>query len=358
MAKHLFVDISSHGFGHLGQTAPVLAALHQRLPDLRLTVRCGLSRHILAARLPEGFIHIREATDFGYVMKDAIHTDLAASRDAYQEAHGNFAGRVATEAEFLQRLRPDLVLSNVSYLPLAGARAAGIPAVAMSSLHWLDLARHFYRDEAWAQPVIAEMQAAYDAADAFIQLTPAMPMGSLHNRRQVGPVARVAPAHARNRIRQQLGVGADEVLALVAMGGFDLEIDTARWPQTPGLRYLLPAAWDCPHPNAVSYTPTGTDFTELLRAADAVLTKPGYGTVAEAACNGVPLLYLRRDNWPEQDALMTWLHQVGRCREVQRQALDSGDWVKDLQTVLAEPEPTPVLPTGVEEAADILARYL
>lgn len=39
---HLFVDISSHGFGHLAITAPALNALAELAPDLRLTVRSGV----------------------------------------------------------------------------------------------------------------------------------------------------------------------------------------------------------------------------------------------------------------------------------------------------------------------------
>lgn len=55
LPPHLFVDISSHGFGHLSQTAPVLNELAELLPDLRITLRSGLAveklrqRRLLAA---------------------------------------------------------------------------------------------------------------------------------------------------------------------------------------------------------------------------------------------------------------------------------------------------------------------
>jgi len=39
---HLLVTICAHGFGHLGQSAPVLNALRRRLPALRLTVASTL----------------------------------------------------------------------------------------------------------------------------------------------------------------------------------------------------------------------------------------------------------------------------------------------------------------------------
>lgn len=38
MASHMFVALSSHSFGHIGQTAPVMEALRARLPELRVTL--------------------------------------------------------------------------------------------------------------------------------------------------------------------------------------------------------------------------------------------------------------------------------------------------------------------------------
>jgi hypothetical protein len=39
---HLLATICAHGFGHLGQSVPVLNALRRRLPALRLTVASTL----------------------------------------------------------------------------------------------------------------------------------------------------------------------------------------------------------------------------------------------------------------------------------------------------------------------------
>ena len=69
---HLFVDISSHGFGHLAITAPALNALAEMAPDLRLTVRSGLPRQKLAQRIKPPFALIEGSSDFGYVMIDEL----------------------------------------------------------------------------------------------------------------------------------------------------------------------------------------------------------------------------------------------------------------------------------------------
>lgn len=358
--RHLLVYISGHGLGHLGQTAPVLAALRQRLPDLHLTVRTPIARYLLASRIPGPFNHIRENCDVGFIQHDALSIDHEASREAYQEFHTDWPARAAAEAEFLQRLRPSLVLSNVGYLPLAGAAAARIPALAMSSLNWLDLARHYYGDEAWARPVIAEMAAAYDSVETFITPAPAMPMTDRPLRTPAGTVARVADPACRQEIRRQFGLDDNALLVLLAVGGFHLEVSSTHWPNElhgRPLHYLTPEAWDGAHARTIPYT-MDDDFVALLRAADAVLTKPGYGTFAEAACNGTPVLYLRREDWPEQEALIPWLEREGRCREIRREYLEDGRWTEALAELLAQPEKPPVFADGAGQIADFLVTRL
>jgi len=192
---HLFVDISGHGFGHLAITAPVLDALAEMTPNLRLTVRSALPAARLAQRIAPRFAHIAAASDFGYVMHDALTIDHTASAAAYRAAHAGWPQRVAAEADFLDRLRPDAVLTSVAYLPLAGAAARGIPALAICSLNWADLFAHYFAAEAWAAPIHAEMLAAYRAAQAFVRITPAMAMADLGNTQCVSPVTRHGRHH-------------------------------------------------------------------------------------------------------------------------------------------------------------------
>ena len=131
MELRLFVDISSHGFGHLAQAAPILNELARLRPELRLTVRSGLSGDKLQTRLHCNFEHIHGSSDFGFVMLDAVRIDFAATANAYRAQHANWTQRVADEATLLKRLKPDLVLTDVAYLPLAGAAQAGIPSLSM-----------------------------------------------------------------------------------------------------------------------------------------------------------------------------------------------------------------------------------
>jgi hypothetical protein len=186
---HLYVDISGHGFGHLAQTAPVLNALRERLPQLRLTLRCALPRDRLSRRVRGEFTHIATASDFGLIMKSALDVDLPATLAAYQEWHKDWEALVEREARRLTELAPDGVLSNVSYLALAAAHRAGIPAIGLGSLHWAAICAAYFRDEPAFRPIHDQMLAAYGSADAFLRLTPGMAMTDLPRVIDVGPVA-------------------------------------------------------------------------------------------------------------------------------------------------------------------------
>lgn len=347
---HLFIDISSHGLGHLAISAPVLNALAEMAPDLRLTVRTGIPPQKLLQRICPPFELIAASTDFGYAMIDATRVDLPASAALYRQAHADWPARVAEEARFLNRLKPDLVLTNVSYLPLAGAAAAGIPALSLCSLNWADLFAHFFGRESWAAAIHAEMLAAYRSAHAFLRITPGMPMSDLGNIRAVGTITTLGRAH-------DLGLSGDKAV-LVAMGGIAHRLPLEQWPRLPGIRWLVPGDWQCTHPDAVDFRHFGLSFTDLLCSVDAIITKPGYGTFTEAAANGTPVLYQRREDWPEQDCLIAWLAANGRSREIDAGLLETGQLDTELAALWRQASlPRPSL-SGACQAAEIVAALL
>lgn len=352
---HLFVDISSHGFGHLAQTGPVLDALATHLPDLRLTIRSGLPAEKLQQRIAVPFDPIEQASDVAFLMHDATRVDREGSAAAWRGAHAGWPAAVAADAELLSRLAPDLVLANVSPRPLAAAKAAGIPAVAMCSLNWAEQFGWLFAGEAWAAPILKQLQAAYGEADAFLRLTPAMPMPALDNSVDLPPVARIGKAD-RAALAAALGAG-DEKLVLVAMGGIGFDLPVARWPRQAGIRWLVGDPLAEPRTDVSDYRRLGWNFADLLASVDAVVTKPGYGMFVESAASGIPLLYLRREDWLEQEALIDWLAATAICAELSAEEFARGDLVPKLSELWRRPRKR-ITANGAEAAAAWLAARL
>lgn len=353
---HLLVTLSNHGYGHAVQTAAVVNALRRMRPDVRLTLRTTLPRAFLARRFEGDCTLLGERTDIGMIMRSAIDVLPAESAAAYRAFHQDWARRIADEAERLHSLAPDLVLSNIAYLPLAAAARLGVPAFALCSLNWADMYRHYCADAPEAAVVHAQILAAYRSAQAFLQPAPHMPMPDLPNRRAIGPVATLARRSIS--LHTRLHLPATTRIVLVSPGGMSLPLAVAQWPQAPDRHWIVPKESACERPDVTAFEQLDLAFPEVLAAADALVTKPGYGSFVEAGCSGVPVLYVRRFDWPEEPYLIEWLKQHTRAREITRTELEQGVLGRALSMLWRQPAPTPAMPTGANEAAQVLAQRL
>ena len=117
----------------------------------------------------------------------------------------------------------------------------------------------------------------------------------------------------------------------------------------------MPADWNVSE--RADITPYRDDllpFAELLPVVDVVLSKPGYGTFVEAACCGLPVLYLQRPDWPEATFLEQWLQHNTRSAVISSDAGASGDFVATLDALLHAPAPPLPVADGIEQAMHLI----
>jgi len=350
---HLVVSISGHGFGHVAQTAPILNLLHQRIPQLHLTVRSNVPLAQLRSRIHALFDHLPSEGDIGMVMSSAVDVCIEESCTAYCAFHTDWEARVADEAHLLHELGADMVFSNVGYLPLAGAQRAGIPNAALCSLNWFDIYRHYCGYDA----ITTQIHDCYANADAFLRATPGMSMTSLPNLIPVSPIAAIG-TNRRAELNQRLKLSTGEKLVLVSLGGIASRLPIEEWPRIDGVRWLVQQSWRVEHPDAIILETLQMNFSDLLASSDTLICKPGYGSFVEAASCGVPVLYVSRADWPESAALIEWLQRHSVCCEVSRQALEQGRIAKQLEELWKVSPPEPIVRKGAEQAAEWLAGKL
>ncbi len=346
--SHLLVDVSGHGFGHAGQLAPILAELRRRRPSLRLTVRSTLPTSALAAILPGPFATAEPAPDPCLSMHDPVSVDREATRAAYAALEADLEAILAREADRLRALRPTLLLSNIGFVAIAAAAAAGIPAVAIGSLNWAEITAAYGVVSA---SMLDRMQAAYRSAQTTILLEPHLPTEWLERCVRVGPVARVGRPRPE-ALRTAIGVEEGTLLALVAFGGIDGADRLAELPDLPGVLWL---ADRLERPGMRSTRDLALPFPDLLASVDLLVTKTGYGLFAEAAAVGTPVLYRPRPDWPESPGLEAWIRSVGIGRPL---PADPDGIARAVASIRGAPRPRPVPPEGVAEAVAILEGFL
>jgi hypothetical protein len=353
---HLLVAISSHGFGHAMQALLVVNALRQRLPSLQITLRTTVSPAFLKTRLQGDFQLLPVSSDFGMCMRSAVDIDLAASALAYSQFHADWSQKVRVEAEALAATKADLILADIPYLTLAGAEEAGIPAVALCSINWADIYWHYCANQPEAKSIHQQIQAAYRSARYFLQPAPSMPMTDLDNTLSIGPLAALG-APCRSVINKKLRLNPEQCLVCLALGGIEMSLPIQDWPKIEGVSMLVPAAWQIDRPDTFAWESLNLAFIDMLCSCDVLITKPGYGTFTEAACHGIPVIYLERDDWPETFYIVGWLKKQTRAVSISRNSLERGAIMESLEQVLAATLPEPPKANGAEEAADLLLPF-
>ena len=230
------------------------------------------------------------------VSQDPTTIDAAASVAAYRDLHRIWDEHLDRETARLAAIDPQALVADVPYLSLAAAERLGIPSLAICSLNWLDLYRT-YCGSAHDELIMRTIKSAYQSAKWFLQPRPHMPMSDLDNCRSIGPIARIGRRRTDD-LHKLLGTRQNERAVLVSFGGIRSR-RRLRLPAIAGIHWLVGSNQAVLADNATSASRIGMRFIDLLASCDAVVTKVGYCTFVEAACNGVGLVSADRADWPE-----------------------------------------------------------
>jgi L-arabinokinase len=95
----------------------------------------------------------------------------------------------------------------------------------------------------------------------------------------------------------------------------------------------------------------GLAYPELIGAADVVVTKPGYGIVADAIAARARMVFTDRGDFPEYPILVREMPRYLACRYAPNDAVMGGRLGDALAEVLAMPLPEPADLGGAEAAA-------
>jgi UDP:flavonoid glycosyltransferase YjiC (YdhE family) len=311
--------VSGHGYGHSVRCAQVAAALLQR--DARVVVHTSAPQWLY----PREVVYTRVETDVGVVQRGGLELDIDATREAWQAFTS--ATRVNAEARLLRAQDVDFVLGDVPPLAFAAAAQAGIPSAGLANFtwDWIYGARPDF-DEA-----IACIRVGYAQAGRLLRLP-------LHSAdpdafcafteiEDVPLIARKA-GRSRDEVRREYGIAEQQRVVLLSFGGFD----------APGMNVAALGAWQdyvfvvAPPINVKRHLPANVlvldrqsdDYVSLLAACDAIITKPGYGIVADCLANRVPVLYTERGPFREYPVLADALERFGNARYITNADLFEG----------------------------------
>jgi L-arabinokinase len=344
--------VTGHGFGHATRLGAVLREVRALAPDLPLAVVAAVPEPLLRRALPLPFSLRAARVDVGLVQRDALVIDEAATAAACAAFEEAWDRRVAEEAAFLRASGARAVLADVPPLAFAAAARAGLPAVGLANFGWDWIYRHLAPREPRLAASAALAARAYGAAELLLELPFAGDLAAFPRREAVGLVAR-RPRVAREDARRRLGLDGRPAV-LFSFGGVGLAEPTGpALAGAPELQ-LVPGA-------ALSHEALaglGLDYPDVVGASDVVVTKPGYGIVADAIAAGARLVYTERGDFPEYPILVRGMVRWLAAEHVSNADLRAGRVAEPIRRVLARPAPAPPELGGARRAAERILSFV
>jgi hypothetical protein len=363
----VFFYISGHGFGHASRQIEIINALGVTMPGLPIVVRTSAPKWLFdrTARVP--LTLISGECDTGVVQIDSLRLDERRTIERADQFHRGLADRVAEEATLLRDHHARLVISDAPPLACAAASVANVQSVVVSNFTWDWIYEGYAEEIADAPNLLPSIRNAYRAADAAWRL----PMhGGFATFETIVDLAFVA-RHSRRSgqdVRATLRLPADAPLALMSFGGYglsDLDRDRLdcldRYEVVTTERELgRSTARRGVHVISESLIyESSLRYEDLVHAVDVVVTKPGYGIIAECVAGNTAILYTTRGRFAEYDVLVADMPRWLRCAFIDQGALRAGRWREALDRVMAAPGPTEVPKTnGAETVADLIRQRI
>ncbi|CAI0438813.1 unnamed protein product [Linum tenue] len=336
--KHLVFAyyVTGHGFGHATRVVEVVRNLILAGHDVHVVT--GAPDFVFTSEIQSPRLFIRKVLlDCGAVQADALTVDRLASLEKYSEtAVKPRESILATEVEWLNTIKADLVVSDVVPVACRAAAEAGIRSVCVTNFSWdfiyaeyVMAAGNHHRSIVWQ---IAE---DYSHCEFLIRLPGYCPMPAFRDVIDVPLVVRRLHK-SRKEIRKELAIGEDVKVVILNFGGQPSGWRLKEEFLPPGWLCLVCGASDTQElpPNFIklakdAYTP------DVMAASDCMLGKIGYGTVSEALAYKLPFVFVRRDYFNEEPFLRNMLEYYQGGVEMIRRDLLTGHWKPYLERAIS-----------------------
>jgi hypothetical protein len=360
----VFFYISGHGFGHASREIEVINALLAGPSGHHVVIRTSADRWLFDRTVRGAFTYVAGPCDTGVVQIDSLRLDAQETIARAAQFYRQLPEHVEREAALLREHDARFVVSDAPPLACAAARAARIPCVVLSNFTW-DWIYQGYGEELQAAPdLIPAIQQAYRGASEAWRLPLHGGFETFDRVIDVPFIARHA-SHERATVRARLELPADRPLALSSFGGYGVsDFDPRSLDCLDEWTVIITGRGDAPTlPAGVRFLDerrlydAGLRYEDLVAAVDAVVTKPGFGIVAECLANDTAMLYTSRGRFVEYDVMVAHMRRFLRCEFVPQDAILAGRWREPLRRLLRQPAPPEHPPTdGAEIVADMILK--
>lgn len=298
-------------------------------------------------------------TDVGFRQRSALAYDLAATAAALEELLPFDEALVDELAARLVVSGCQAVLCDIAPLGIAVAERAGLPSVLVENFTWPWLYEPLYAQAPALERAGEALGAWFDRASLHLLAQP-----YCHDDARadgvVLPVSRPA-LRTRDQAREALRLDPAARVVVLTMGGVPEALPFLDQLQgVPEVTFLVTGAQRTHVAGNVHLFDNATRLymPDLVRAADAVVAKLGYSTVAEVWREGRPLAFVTRADFRETAPLRDWVLGALPGFEIPGRDFAGGGWIPRVSELLDMDRPPSRPLGGADQVADYFRRWL
>ena len=347
--------ITGHGFGHAVRSNQVIRSLRKARPDLRIHVRTMAPSWLFG----DAVFHHPQSIDTGIRQSDSLTMGLAETLEACQSLRQSFPKVIGQEIEFIKSEQIRLVIGDIPPLCFEIAARALVPSVAITNFSWDIIYRAYLREYPDFLPVVEEIESFYNKAGLALTLPYPCDLNVFPRREPIPWVARFSSL-SKNQARAKFKLPASATIILLSFGGLGLErLPWGKLRRLSEYFFVATGKADISEDNLLVLPDEQPHYEDLVRAVDAIITKPGYGIVADTIAHQLPMLYTDRGEFPEYLKLVEALRDCATAEFIPQSELLSGNIAPYLKTLLEKPPNWPAIPlNGAQVAAEKIIRLL
>ena len=347
--------ITPHGFGHAVRSLEVIRCILLQSPEAEIVLVSDIPEFLVEQNVGRKLPFRRKRIDVGMMQRDSLRIDYGASLGAVERLLEEKDRIVEEEARFLRREGIGMVVSDISFLAFDAAFACGMPSVGMSNFTWDWIYRYYAKMDARWSAAADSVVASYARCGLFLRLP-------MHGDCSACPVVEDVPLVARRARRSReetrriLGIPDDGKAVLIAFAALDLGEGALRHiERIEGVCFLYKKPLTFELAGGCRLDDCDLSYTDVVAGVDAVVTKPGYGILADCMSYGIPVVYSDRGEFPEYDILVETMERELATVFLPSAELYAGQW----EAALARLETIPRrMPSMRVDGGEVCARII
>ncbi|MBZ0264562.1 hypothetical protein K8I28_07825 [bacterium] len=330
---NIAVYVTGHGFGHLTRSMEVIRFLNKIAPECDIHIRAPYTSNQIKDALgftPSSIENVR--LEIGLIQKDSLLSDFAASIQHLEHYYGSQGDRaVEAEARWIEKARIDAAFIDISPRAFDACDLAGIPAFGCTNFSWDWIWRELGRSDSRFLPFADKAAKAYGTSACLFRTVMDGDLTAFPVIEDVPLIARISTLE-KSDIRWKLSIPSDKLVVILSYGGEglagaelperslyeDFYFITTEPMHNPGIPFH--------HMTDAEIRARGLRYCDLVHAADIVMSKPGYSTVAESVANQSAFIYSERSSFAEYPIIVDYIENNLPNRFLPSEQLLSGKW--------------------------------